>query len=68
MRVPAWPRAVGLGVEVGELVPGKRADLVLVDGDPGTELAALGRVHQVWHDGEIVVDDGHLIGSGSAHP
>jgi imidazolonepropionase-like amidohydrolase len=60
-------RAIGLGDEVGELVPGKRADLVLVDGDPGTELAALGRVHQVWRDGEILVDGGHLIGSGRPH-
>jgi imidazolonepropionase-like amidohydrolase len=57
-------RAIGLGDQVGEVIPGKRADLVVVDGDPGVDLVSLGRVHQVWRDGEIVVDGGRLIDRG----
>jgi imidazolonepropionase-like amidohydrolase len=34
---------------------GKRADLVLVEGDPLTDIATLGqRVRQVWKDGSRV--------------
>ena len=38
-----------------------RNQMYLVEGDPGVDLAALGRVDQVWRDGEIVVDGGRLI-------
>lgn len=42
---------MGLERELGTIEPGKRADLVLVDGDP-LELATLGeRISQVWKDG-----------------
>jgi imidazolonepropionase-like amidohydrolase len=46
---------MGLDAELGTLEPGKRADLVLVDGDP-LEVAKLpDRIVQVWKDGRRVV-------------
>jgi imidazolonepropionase-like amidohydrolase len=45
---------MGLADELGTIEPGKRADLVVVDGDP-FELGSLAdRVEQVWQDGERV--------------
>lgn len=46
---------MGLDDELGTLEPGKRADLVMVDGDP-LEVATLSeRIAQVWKDGRRVV-------------
>lgn len=43
---------LGVDHELGTLEPGKRADLVVVDGDP-LDVATLGeRIEQVWKDGE----------------
>jgi imidazolonepropionase-like amidohydrolase len=53
--------AIGLGDELGTVAPGKRADLLLIDGDPTVELGALRRVHQVFRDGALVVDAGRLV-------
>ncbi len=39
--------------QVGSLVPGKRADLIALDGDPLREIEALGRVRLVMKDGVI---------------
>jgi imidazolonepropionase-like amidohydrolase len=45
---------MGLQDELGTLEPGKRADVVAVDGDP-FELATLpDRVAAVWQDGRLV--------------
>ena len=45
---------MGVAEDLGTVEPGKRADLVVVDGD-GLELATLAeRVEQVWMDGERV--------------
>jgi cytosine/adenosine deaminase-related metal-dependent hydrolase len=69
-------RGAGLGDRVGTLSPGKRADLVLVDGndfnligwnreDPvGTVVmqANAGNVSTVVVDGEVVKRDGRLVG------
>jgi imidazolonepropionase-like amidohydrolase len=46
---------MGLDDELGTLEPGKRADLVLVDGDPFEVGALPGNVTQVWKDGHRVV-------------
>ena len=39
--------------EIGSLVPGKRADLIAVDGDPLADIEALQRVRLVMKDGVI---------------
>jgi len=46
--------ALGLGDEVGSIEPGKRADLVVIDGDPATDIADMARVREVWRDGRLV--------------
>jgi imidazolonepropionase-like amidohydrolase len=38
---------------VGRVVPGARADLLLVDGDPLADLTALTRVRLVTRDGRV---------------
>lgn len=57
-RIPA--EGLGLAREVGTIEAGKRADLVAVEGDPASDLAAAGRVRHVWRDGRMVVRDGLL--------
>jgi imidazolonepropionase-like amidohydrolase len=45
-----------LGVEeLGMVAPGKIADLILIDGDPTVDIAALRNVSMVMKDGEVVV-------------
>ena len=52
---------MGLDEELGTLEPGKRADLVLLDGD-ALEVATLReRVRQVWKDGVLVAEDGKVL-------
>jgi imidazolonepropionase-like amidohydrolase len=41
----------------GRLAVGARADLVLVDGDPLTDIAATQRVRRTWLAGEVVVPE-----------
>jgi imidazolonepropionase-like amidohydrolase len=53
--VPAWcPRALGIGEEVGSVEVGKRADLLVVEGDPSQSIKDIQRVHEVWRDGRRV--------------
>jgi imidazolonepropionase-like amidohydrolase len=46
---------MGLQDELGTLEPGKRADLVVVDGDPFAFATLKDRVEQVWKEGVRVV-------------
>ena len=55
--VPA--RVVGAEKRTGSIAVGKEADMVLVDGDPSTDLGALRRVVTVVSDG-YVMDAGEL--------
>jgi imidazolonepropionase-like amidohydrolase len=57
--------ALGLATQVGTLEPGKLADIVVVDGDPCTDMAAMRRVHTVVKDGEVVVRHGGLVWPGA---
>ncbi len=50
-QVPA--RAMGLAGEVGTLVPGRRADLVVLDGDPLADIRQARRVRWVVRDGRV---------------
>lgn len=50
--VPA--RVVGADTRTGSIAVGKEADMVLVDGDPSTELGALRRVTTVVSDGYVM--------------
>jgi imidazolonepropionase-like amidohydrolase len=45
--------ALGVGDAKGRIAAGFDADLVLVDGDPGSDIAALQHVRQVYVGGEL---------------
>lgn len=47
--------AIGFGDQIGTLIPGKLADLIVVDGDPRRDVTALSRVHAVFQGGKRVV-------------
>jgi imidazolonepropionase-like amidohydrolase len=46
--------AIGKDAELGTLEPGKLADIIIVDGDPLSDLAALHNVRVVIHAGMVV--------------
>jgi imidazolonepropionase-like amidohydrolase len=45
---------LGLGATIGTLEPGKRADLVVIDGDPLTDIAATERIVAIWRAGRRI--------------
>jgi imidazolonepropionase-like amidohydrolase len=57
---------LGMAHEIGTLEVGKVADLVLVDGDPVSDITATGRVVLVVKDGVVHRDE--LAGTGAAVP
>jgi imidazolonepropionase-like amidohydrolase len=61
--VPA--EALEIAEDVGAVEGGKRADFVLVAGDPVTNLADLRQVRQVWRDGRLLVSEGRLVAEPS---
>lgn len=48
---------LGLDSEIGSIEQGKRADLLLVEGDPTQDLSSLQRVREVIIDGHIATWD-----------
>jgi imidazolonepropionase-like amidohydrolase len=52
--------AVGMDDHIGTLAAGKLADVVVVDGDPLTDITAVQRVHTVVKGGQILVRDGGM--------
>jgi imidazolonepropionase-like amidohydrolase len=53
--------ALGMADRVGTLEPGKLADLVIIDGNPLTDITAMRRVHTVIKDGEVLVHNGAMV-------
>jgi imidazolonepropionase-like amidohydrolase len=51
---------LGVQDELGTLAPGKRADVVIVEGDPNDVSELWTRVRQVWKDGELVAEHGEV--------
>jgi imidazolonepropionase-like amidohydrolase len=47
---------MGLESELGTIEPGKRADLVVVAGDPLDFVGYAGRIERVYQDGRLVVE------------
>lgn len=58
-------RILGLEEEIGRIVPGLKADLVAVDGDPTADIGAVHDVRFVMKDGRIYRDE---TGSATAQP
>jgi imidazolonepropionase-like amidohydrolase len=59
---------LGVAGELGSLEPGKRADVVVLDGDP-TDLDKLsGRIREVYRDGELVAAGGAVVEAGVLPP
>lgn len=57
---------LGMSEEIGSLEPGKRADVVVADGDPLTDISALAnpdRVIMVIKDGQVHKDTRGLVGA-----
>ncbi len=50
-------QALGLGTEIGAIAPGMQADLIAVDGDPTTDITALGHVVFVMKGGKVYRND-----------
>jgi imidazolonepropionase-like amidohydrolase len=58
LRAATWTNArflAGDGADFGEVAPGKRADLLLVAGDPTANIADLQRINEVVLEGMVLV-------------
>jgi enamidase len=52
--------ALGMGERIGTLAAGKLADIVVVDGDPISDITAVQRIHSVIKGGTMLVRDGAM--------
>jgi len=59
---------LGVDREFGSLEPGKRADVVVLDGDPHDLAGLSARVREVWRDGELVAAGGLTVEAGVRPP
>ena len=59
---------LGVDGELGSLEPGKRADVVVLDGDARDLTGLPGRVRQVWRDGDLVAEAGAVVERGVVPP
>ena len=53
--------ALGISDLVGALVPARRADVVVVEGDPIADIRAMRAVQAVYRDGVVVAEGGRLV-------
>ena len=53
--------AIGIGQQTGSLEAGKQADVIIVDGDPLTDITALQRVETVFKGGVVVAKHEQVI-------
>jgi imidazolonepropionase-like amidohydrolase len=58
-------RAIRLDGEIGSLEPGKRADIILVAGNPLKDIRVLREVEMVFRDGQLVARRGQVVLPGS---
>jgi imidazolonepropionase-like amidohydrolase len=61
-------RLLGVDGELGSLEPGKRADVVVLDGDAGDLTGLPARVREVWRDGDLVAAGGATVEPGTIPP
>jgi cytosine/adenosine deaminase-related metal-dependent hydrolase len=54
-------RALCMERDIGAIQPGRRADLILLAGDPLTNIQALRDVEMVFRDGILVAQGGHIV-------
>jgi imidazolonepropionase-like amidohydrolase len=62
---------LGMSDEIGSIEPGKRADIVVADGDPLTDIGALtdpGRILVVLQDGEVRKDTRGMLTPAAGPP
>lgn len=59
---------LGVDGELGSLEPGKRADVVVLNGDPADLTGLAGRVREVYRDGELVAAGGAVVEPGTLPP
>lgn len=52
--------ALGIADRVGALAPGRRGDVLVVDGDPLADIRAMRSTRAVYRDGRLLVEDGKL--------
>jgi len=55
---------LGIGDDAGSLEPGKRADVVVLEGDPHDLGGLEKRIREVWRDGELVAVGGSTVETG----
>src|SRR5260221_2612101 len=61
--------ALGVDTTTARLAPGYDADLIVVDGDPGTDISALGKLRRVIARGrDYVPDSGRFDVSAPGSP
>jgi imidazolonepropionase-like amidohydrolase len=59
---------MGVDAELGSLERGKRADVVVLEGDASDLSGLPGRVREVWQDGVLVAAGGAVVEPGTIPP